>query len=80
MGSTAFAVYGSREITVRYFNGAGYVVRREMYPHTTFTQDGPVTRQGLAMLASCRQGTGDAGGFAVRRYALPDTEPAYVPA
>ena len=75
----AYAVYRSREITVTYFNGAGYVVRHEMYPHTTFTPAGQVTRQGHAMLAGTRQGTGADGGFVTRRYSRPDTAPEYRP-
>ena len=64
----AFAKYGECEITARYYNGAGYVVRREMYPHTRFTPAGPDTRQGHSMLVGIRQGTGSDSGFAVRRY------------
>lgn len=75
---TTWAIYRDREVTVRYFNGAGYVVRHDMHPHTTFTAAGPVTRQGHWMAAGIRQGTGDSGGFAWRRYTLPDTDPAYV--
>jgi len=32
-----FAQYDSREIKTQYFNGAWYVVRRDMYPHTTYS-------------------------------------------
>ena len=71
-----FAVYGSRETAVTYYNGAGYVVRHDMYPHTTFTDGGPVTRQGHAVYVGARQGLTDSAGFTTRRYTRPDTEPA----
>ena len=76
---TKFARYNSREIRVMFYNGAGYVVRHDMYPHTHFTSDGPVTRQGNRIVTGIRQGTGRDGGFTFRDYVRPDTEPAWVP-
>jgi hypothetical protein len=70
-----YAVYGTRETAVTYYNGTGYVVRHDMYPHTTYTAQGPVTRQGHAVNVGARQGLTDSAGFAVRRYTRPDTEP-----
>ncbi len=75
----AFAKYASREVRVMYFNGTGYVVRHDQYPHTRFTPDGPVTKQGHALFVGARQGLTDDAGFKVTRYGRPDTEPAYVP-
>ena len=69
--------YDSREIAVRYYNGAWYVVRHDMYPRTSRPGDGTlVRRQGHAMHVGIRQGDGDRGGFVTRRYQLPDTGPA----
>ena len=77
-----FAIYRDREVCVRYFNGAGYVVRHDMFPRTTFPgyPVPPVTKQGHAMLVGIRQGTSDEAGFTTRRYQRPDSEPRYVPA
>ena len=75
-----FAKYAEREIRVMYFNGTGYVVRHEMYPHTTFTDNRQVTKQGHSFVVGARQGTSlDNAGFAYRRYRRPDTEPAFTP-
>ena len=70
-----FAQYDSREIKTQYFNGAWYVVRRDMYPHTTFTPayTYPVTRQGMSYSVGIRQGTSDSAGFTWARYERPDT-------
>ena len=63
-----FARYSDREIHVRYYNGAGYVVRMQLHPHTRFTAAGPVTRQAHTNLVGIRQGTSDDAGFTTRRY------------
>jgi len=74
-----FAHYGSAE-SVTYYNGTGYVVRREIFPATTFGPAGPVTRQGSAVLVGARQGlTDDSQGFRFDRYRRPDTDPAFSP-
>src|SRR5258708_3185722 len=70
-----FARYESREIAVTFYNGAGYVVRSDQYPHTTWPAGRLTTLQGNARLVGCRQGTSDRGGFKVTRYTLPDTFP-----
>jgi hypothetical protein len=76
-----FAKYSSSETEARYYLGAWYIVRREMYPHTRHEAGRMVTRQGHAVLVGIRQGEGsDDHGFTCRRYSLPDTEPAYMPA
>ena len=73
-----FARYDSREIKATHYNGAWYVVRRDMYPHTTFdaTVHGSVmvTRQGEAVLVGMRQGETEDSGFTYRRYERPDRE------
>lgn len=56
------------EVRVAHYQGAWYVVRRVMHPRTLFSQAGPVIRQGCTILVGIRQGDGDRGGFAVRRY------------
>jgi hypothetical protein len=71
-----FAIYRDREVIARYFNGTGYVVRHEMYPHTHYIDGRMVTRQGHARLVGARQGLTDDAGFTYRRYRLPDTDPA----
>jgi hypothetical protein len=77
-----FARHSSREIKTQYFNGACYVVRRDMYPHTTYVSDGisiapysgkQVTRQGSCTWVGIRQGTTPFAGYAVRRYEHADT-------
>lgn len=71
-----FAIYRSTETQVRYFNGAGYVVRHDMYPHTLGWVNGhAVTVQGHSMLVGIRQGLTDEAGFTVRHYTRPDTQP-----
>jgi hypothetical protein len=76
-----FAKYGSSETGARYYLGAWYIVRREMFPHTTYQAGRMVTRQGHGVLVGIRQGKGsDDSGFICHRYQLPDTEPQYVPA
>ena len=76
-----FAIYRDRETEARYYLGAWYIVRREMYPHTTWQDGRMVTRQGHAALVGIRQGEGsDDSGFKCHRYALADTEPIYTPA
>ena len=62
------ARYASREIAVRYYNGAGYVVREDQHPHTRFTAAGPQTTQGRTLYVGARQGTGAEAGFRTRRY------------
>jgi hypothetical protein len=73
-----FARYDSREIQAKHYNGAWYVVRRDMYPHTTsdISVHGSVmvTRQGEAALVGIRQGETDDGGFTWRRYERPDRD------
>jgi hypothetical protein len=71
-----FARYASTETQARYFNGAWYITRREMFPHTRWTADGRmVTKQGHAVLVGIRQGEGnDDHGFTCHRYNRPDTE------
>lgn len=72
-----FAIYRETEVAVRYFNGAGYVVRHDMFPHTGFGASGPVTRQGHVMLVGARQGLTDTAGFTIRTYRRPDTAPTH---
>jgi hypothetical protein len=76
---TRFATYRSQETAVTYYQGAGYVVRHEQYPHTDFTPNGPVTRQGHAFYVGARQGldSPEGSGFAYWRYSRPDTEPEW---
>ncbi len=73
-----FARYNSREIKVQHYGGAWFVVRRDMYPHTTFdtSKHGSVmvTRQGSAVMVGIRQGETDDGGFTCRRWELPDRD------
>lgn len=72
-----FAQHSSREIRTQYFNGAWYVVRKDMYPHTTHDPSNlvthQVTRQGSCTWVGIRQGTTATAGYAVRRYEHPDT-------
>jgi hypothetical protein len=76
--SGQFARYDSREIKVQHFGGAWYVVRRDMYPHTTYDTSAHgsamVTRQGSAVGIGIRQGGGYDGGFTCRRWELPDRD------
>lgn len=69
-----FARYRIRKLRTVYYNGCGYVVMRDEYPHTTW-QPEMVTRQGSRTWVGVRQGTCDSGGFAFRRYVHPDTDP-----
>lgn len=83
MEDTTFAIYRSTETQVRYFNGIHYIVRHEMYPHTTFKPDGvsiarQVTMQGHSIYVGARQGDSFLGGFSVTRYNRPDTTPTRV--
>ena len=75
---TRFARYDSREIKVQHFGGAWYVVRRDMYPHTTSQASDAgsvmVTRQGSAVGIGIRQGSEEAGGYTCRRWELPDRD------
>jgi hypothetical protein len=67
-----FARYDSREIRVTHFNGMWYVVRRDMYPHTSGSPW--VTRQGESILVGIRQGETEDSGFTFRRYVRPDRD------
>ena len=67
-----FAIYGEREIRTRYFNGVGYVVRHQMYPHTDFSRV-PRTLQGHSLYVGARRGD----DLTVKRYTRPDTTPRY---
>ena len=65
-----FARYASREVRSVWFNGAGYVVRHDEFPHTVFTDAGPDTQQGHAVYVGARRGE----GFSVTRYSRPRTQ------
>ena len=73
-----FARYRSTETQVRYFNGAWYLVRYEMYPHTDFSRT-PRTMQGHCYLTGVGQGCTPHSGFAYFRYPRKDTEGTYIP-
>lgn len=75
---TTFAIYRSTETQVRYYNGIGYVVRHDMYPHTIFGRKPRQTMQGHSIMVGMRQGTSDNGGFKFTRYSQPDTMPTRV--
>lgn len=70
------AIYTEREVTARYFNGAGYVVRREYSSRTQLEPAGrpglwqEVTTESHAALVGIRQGTGQDSGLAIRRYRI----------
>lgn len=70
------AVYREQE-RVTYFNGAGYVVRHDMFPRILRLPDGRrwLTVQGHVVTVGVRQGTRGPSGFAVRAYRQPDTMP-----
>lgn len=70
-----FARYRSTETQARYLNGTWYVVRYDMYPHTTYAGHGMVTRQGHCYWAGARQGFTQDGGFAWRSWERRDTDP-----
>lgn len=71
-----FAVYRETETQAKFFNGAWYVVRHDMYPHTLGWAGGYAnTVQGHSMLVGIRQGFTDEAGFTVRKYTLPDSMP-----
>ena len=68
-----FARYDSRELQATHYNGAWYVVRRDLYPHTSGVPW--VTRQGEEVLVGIRQGeTTEDSGFTFRRYRRPDRD------
>jgi hypothetical protein len=73
-----FARYGSREMQVTHYNGTWFIVRRDLYPHTTYdtTDHGSVmvTRQGECAWVGARQGDTRDSGFTFRRYELPDRD------
>lgn len=80
MDATKFARYSSR-VTQVYYLGARYVVRRDLYPHTTVNDDytSSVTRQGESYSVGIRQGdacTGEdyTGGYATRWYTRKDRD------
>jgi hypothetical protein len=70
-----FAQYKEEEL-VMFTQGVHIVVRHSMYPHTHFTDTGPVTRQGHAVTVGIRQG----GVHSTHRYEHADTAPSYMPA
>ena len=73
-----FARHDSRETQIRYFNGAWYIVRRDLYPHTTYDTSAHgavmVTRQGECAWVGARQGDTSDSGFTFRRWELPDRD------
>ena len=69
-----FARYDSREVQVRYFSGAWYIVRRDLYPHTTPHGSVWTTRQGECAWVGARQGDTSDSGFTFRRWELPDRD------
>ena len=73
-----FARYDSREVQIRHYNGTWFIVRRDLYPHTTYdtTPHGSVmvTRQGECAWVGARQGETQDSGFTFRRYERPDRD------